>query len=109
MVMNQKIIKRKSINGVLMQANDLLNYRDKIINAFKNGTFCLNIKKKNKKKTDDAANNYLLEVLNKYIEEIKSMEEKFYLSLFKEFFELSSSANYAKMLINTKNRNENKK
>ena len=27
------------INGVLMQANDLLEYRDKIINAFKNGTF----------------------------------------------------------------------
>ena len=45
MVMKQKIIKRKSINGVLMQANDLLNYRDKINNAFKNGTFCLNIKK----------------------------------------------------------------
>ena len=43
--MKQKIIKRKSINGVLMQANDLLNYRDKINNAFKNGTFCLNIKK----------------------------------------------------------------
>ena len=34
--------------------------------------------KKTKKKTDDTANNYLLEVLNKYIEEIKSMEEKFY-------------------------------
>ena len=50
MVMKQKIIKRKSINGVLMQANDLLNYRDKIINAFKNGTFCLNIKKNKKKK-----------------------------------------------------------
>ena len=65
--------------------------------------------KKTKKKTDDTANNYLLEVLNKYIEEIKSMEEKFYISLFKEFFELSSSANYATMLINTKNRNENKK
>ena len=49
MVMKQKIIKRKSINRVLMQANDLLNYRDKIINAFKNGTFCLNIKKNKKK------------------------------------------------------------
>ena len=30
---------KKEINGVLMQANDLLEYRDKIINAFKNGTF----------------------------------------------------------------------
>ena len=70
--------------------------------------FCLNIKKKQKKKTDDVANNYVLEVLNKYTEEIKSMEESC-LSLFKEFFELSSPANYAKVLSNTKYRNENKK
>ena len=27
------------MNGVFMQANDLLKYRNKIINAFKNGTF----------------------------------------------------------------------
>ena len=27
------------MNGVLMQANDLLEYRGKIIDAFKNGTF----------------------------------------------------------------------
>ena len=31
--------KRKEINGVLMQANDLLEYRSKIIKAFKDGTF----------------------------------------------------------------------
>ena len=71
--------------------------------------FCLKIKKKKKKKTDDVANNYVLEVLNKYTEEIKSMEEKSCLSLFKGFFELSSPANYAKVLSNTKYRNENKK
>ena len=51
----------------------------------------------------------MLEVVNKYIEEIKSMEEKINLSLFEEFFELSSPANYAKMIINTKNADENKK
>ena len=50
----------------------------------------------------------MLEVVKKYIEEIKSMEEKINLSLFEEFFESSSPANYAKMLINTKNADENK-
>ena len=36
------------------------------------------------------------------------MEEKINLSLFKKIFELSSAAEYAKELINTKNRDENK-
>ena len=36
------------------------------------------------------------------------MEEKINLSLFEEFFESSSPANYAKMLINTKNADKNK-
>ena len=30
---------KEEINGVLMQVNDMLEYRDKIIDAFKNGTF----------------------------------------------------------------------
>ena len=30
---------KEEINRVLMQANDLLEYRDKIIDAFKDGTF----------------------------------------------------------------------
>ena len=30
---------KEEINGVLMQANDLFEYRDKIIDAFKDGTF----------------------------------------------------------------------
>ena len=38
---------------------------------------------------------------------IKSMEEKINLSLFEDFFESSSPANYAKMLINIKNVDEN--
>ena len=41
----------------------------------------------------------MLEVVKKYIEEIKSMEEKINLSLFEEFFESSSPANYAKCLL----------
>ena len=36
------------------------------------------------------------------------MAEKINLSLFEDFFELPSPADYAKMLINTKNLNENK-
>ena len=51
----------------------------------------------------------MLKIANKSIEEIKSKKEKIDLSLFEEFFESSSPADYAKMLINTKNRDENKK
>ena len=87
-----------------MQANDLLEYRGKIIKAFKDGTFL----SEHLKKSDDAAYNYVLKDVNKFIEEIKSLEEKINLSLFKEFFELSSPAKYAKELINIKNRDENK-
>ena len=63
---------------------------------------------KHLKKLDNTAYNYVLKDVNKFIEEIKSMEEKINLSLFEEFFESSSPADYAKMLINTKNLNENK-
>ena len=48
------------------------------------------------------------EVVNKNIEEIKSMEEKTNLSLYEEFFQSLSPANYAKMLINTKDLDKNK-
>ena len=44
----------------------------------------------------------LLKKLNRWKKKINS-------SLFKEFFELSSPAKYAKELINTKNQDENKK
>ena len=87
-----------------MQANDLLEYRGKIIKAFKDGTFL----SEHLKKSDDAAYNYVLKDVNKFIEEIKSMEEKINLSLFEEFFESSSPANYAKMIINTKDLDKNK-
>ena len=87
-----------------MQANDLLKYRNKIIKAFQDGTFLPEYLKK----SDDAAYNYVLKVVNKFIEKIKSKEQKTNLSLFEEFFEYSP-ADYAKMIVNTKNRDENKK
>ena len=80
-----------------MQANDLLEYRDKIIEAFKDGTFLT----KHLKKTDDAAYDYVLKDVNNFIQKIKSMEEKIILSLFEDFFEFSSPADYAKKFINT--------
>ena len=106
LTMNQKIKKKEEeINGVLMQANDLLEYIDKIIKAFKDGTFM----SEHLKKSDNAAYNYVLEVyVNNSIKEIRLMEEKINLSLFKDFFEYSSSADYARDLINTKNQRKNK-
>ena len=61
----------------------------------------------NIKKTDNAAYNYTLKNVKDSIQELKSMSEKINLSLFEEFFESSSPADYAKMLINT-NPDENK-
>ena len=82
----------------------MLEYRGRIIKAFKDGPFL----SKYLKKSDDGAYNYVLNHVNKFTQEIKSMEEKINLSLFEDFFESSSPANYAKMLINTKNADENK-
>ena len=93
---------KEEINGVLMQANDLLEYRDKIIDAFKDGTFS----SERLKKLDDAAYDYVLKDANNFIQEIKSMEEKINLSLSKDFFESSSPADYAEML--TENQDKNK-
>ena len=49
----------------------------------------------------------MLEDLKNFIQQIKSMEEKINWSLFEDFFESSSPADYAKKLINT-SPNENK-
>ena len=59
------------------------------------------------KKSDDAAYDYVLEDVNDFLQKSESMAEKINLSLLEDFFE-SSSADYAKELINTKNPNENK-
>ena len=88
-----------------MQANDLLEYRSKIINAFKNGTFS----SEHLKKSEKTAYNFTFKGVNKFIREIRSMEENINLSLFKDFFEFLSPADYAKELINIKNQDENKK
>ena len=87
-----------------MDASDMLEYGDKIIDAFKNGTFL----SEHLKKSDDAAHDLVLEDVNKFIQKIELIAEKIDLGLFEDFFESSSPANYAKTLINTKNPNENK-
>ena len=87
-----------------MHANDMLDYGDKTIKAFRDGTFS----SEHLKKSDDAAYDYVLKDVNSFIQEIKSMEEKINLSLLKDFFQSSSPADYAKELINTKNPDGNK-
>ena len=83
----------------------MLEYRDKIIEAFKDGTFS----SEHLKKSDDATHDRVLKDVNNFIHKIESMSEKINLSLFEEFFQSSSPADYAKKLINTKNPNKNKK
>ena len=68
---------KEEIDGVLMQAKDLLEYRNKIIDAFKDGTFL----SEHLNQMLLLIINYVLEYVNKLIEEIKSMEEKINLSL----------------------------
>ena len=87
-----------------MQANDMLEYRDKIIEAFRDGTFS----SQHLKKSDDATYDYVFKNVEKFIQKIESMAENISLSLFEDFFESSSPADYAKELINVKDPNENK-
>ena len=77
-----------------MQANDMLNYRDEIIEAFRNGTFL----SEHLKKSDDAAYDYRLKDASKSIKKIESMAKNINLSLINEFFKLSP-VDYAKYLI----------
>ena len=86
-----------------MQANNLFEFKDKIVDAFKDGTFS----SKNLIKSDAAAYDYVLNDVNDFIQEIKSIEQKINLGLFEDFFELLP-ADYAKTLINIKNADENK-
>ena len=79
---------KEEINGVLMQANDLFEYMDKITDAFKDSTFLSD----HLKKSDNAAYDYVLKDADDFIQKIKSMSEKNDISLFQDFFELSSSA-----------------
>ena len=87
----------------MTQANDMLEYRDKIIEAFNDGTFS----SEHLKKSDDAAYDYGLNKVNKLIQKIKSMTKNISLGLFNEFFG-SSPVGYAKYLTNLKNAEESK-
>ena len=94
---------KEEINEVLMQAKEMLEYTNKTIEAFRNGTF-LSAHLKN---SDGAAYDYALKDVSKCIMKIDSMAKNINLSLFNEFFELSP-ADYAKYLMNLKNTEENK-
>ena len=61
----------EEINGVLIKANNLLKYRDKIIDVFKDGTFS----SEHLKKSDAAAYDYVLKDINNFIQKIKLMEQ----------------------------------
>ena len=87
-----------------MHTNDMLEYADKIIDAFKIGTFL----SEHLKKSDNAAYDYVFKDVKNFIQKIKLMEEKINLSLFEDVFWLSSPVDYVKMLINT-SPDENKK
>ena len=91
-----------------MHANNMLEYGDKIIEAFRVG----NVLSEHLKKLNDAAYDYVLKDVNSFIqkisESIESKLEKINLSLFEDFFGSSSPADCIKMLINTKNSDGNK-
>ena len=60
------------------------------------------------KKSDDAAHDYVLKGVEKFIQKTKSMAENINLSLFQDFFESSSPADFVKNLVNVKDSNEKK-
>ena len=82
----QKKKKKKKKELLLMQANDMLEYRNKIIETFRDGIFS----SEHLKKSDAAAYKHVLTNVNKSIEKTKSMAEKINLSLFREIFGCSS-------------------
>ena len=82
----------------------MLKYADKIIDVFKNGTFLSG----HFKNSDDAARYSVFEDAKDFIQKVKLMSEKINLSLFEDFFESPSPANYAKELISIENSDKNK-
>ena len=100
----ENVEEKEEKNGVLMQANNMLEYRDKIIEAFRDGTFS----SEHLKKSDDAAYDYVLKDVKNFIQKLESMAKIINLTLFEDFFQSSSPADYAKRLINVKDSNENK-
>ena len=59
----------EKLDRVSIQANNMLQYRDKIIEAFKDGTFS----SEHLKKSDDTAYDYVLKDVKNFIQKIKSM------------------------------------
>ena len=78
-----------------MQVKDMLKYRDRIIKAFRDGTFLY----EHLKKSDDAAYDFALKDIGTFIKKIESMAENINLSLLREFFQWSPD-DYTKYLIN---------
>ena len=95
---------KEEINEVLIHVNDMLEYLDKIIEAFRDGTFSSEYLKK----SDDATYDYVLDDVNNFIQKIESMAEKINLICLRIFLESLSPANYAKKFINTKNPDKHK-
>ena len=77
-----------------MQANDMLEYGDKVIKAFRDGAY-------------DAAYDCVLKDVSQFIKKIESMAENINLSLFHGCFK-PSPVDYAKYHINLKYTEENK-
>ena len=65
-----------------MEANGMLEYRNKVIEAFRDGTFS----SEHLKKSDAAAYDYVLKDVKNFIQKIESMAENISLSLFEDFF-----------------------
>ena len=87
-----------------MQANDMFEYRNAIIDPFKDGNFL----SEQLKKLVDAAYDYVLKDLKSTFRQLIQCQKNINSSLFKEFFQSSSPANYVKNLINAKNLDESK-
>ena len=78
----KNVKEQEEIYIVLMHANGMLKCRDKIIEAFRDGTFSFEYLKK----WDDTAYDYVLKDVKNFIQKIESKAENINLSLFEDFF-----------------------
>ena len=63
---------REEINGVLMQANNLLEYRKEIIDAFKDGTFL----SEHLRELDNAAYDFMLNYVKEHFKKLNRWKKK---------------------------------
>ena len=73
---------KEEINEVLMHANDMLEYQDKIVEVFRDGTFS----SEHLKESDAAAYDYILEDVNNLFRKLNRWQKKNNLNLFEDFF-----------------------